>query len=321
MADAKKRTVRVQLYNTENDDYNELWKVVGTKHKFYCRHVSGGGERSTWYYVCDPLGYCELDSPANNIIFTVCDSNGKALFKSSNDDEKGFPTFKETMRAKWEEIRDSIPHFTKPAASSDYQSFREWLVSFKDPAKYKKEIDDMYGYDENWIYCRNELTKVEPVKDSQFEYLGTKYQFCWLHLKHMVCGKEYKDLYCCLDPVTYYDYEPKSPVTFDWLAYDFDPNDKGSVYAESHAARLIADELKSHFGSEEAYTESVDSFRYFCWNKKKMTSIAYSILPIVERKRDLSIAAVNNVLDEIKNGAYDDKIKLERPNRDIRYVG
>ena len=67
-----KKIRKVQLYMTENDCYNELWKVVGTKNRFFCRHVFG--KFKTWYYVCDPLGYCELDHPADDIEFIVTDT-------------------------------------------------------------------------------------------------------------------------------------------------------------------------------------------------------------------------------------------------------
>ena len=57
--------IKVYLYASENDCYVELWKSVDEE-KYYGRYTYN--DAGTWYYVCDPLGYCELDHTVNDDI-------------------------------------------------------------------------------------------------------------------------------------------------------------------------------------------------------------------------------------------------------------
>lgn len=209
---------KVQLYMTENDSYNELWRVVGTKTKFFCRHVFGG--QGIWYYVCDPLGYCELSHPADDIEFTVCDANGKALFKSSNQ-TKPFPTFEATIKEKWEEIKKTISYH-------DYKDWKKWLLSFKDPALYAKEIKEMYGYDENWLYCRTKYTHATDIPGSEFTYLGSSYKLARVFYEHTVCHESFADIACIDDPININDFY-HTPDTHLLLATEFDDSKYGNV--------------------------------------------------------------------------------------------
>lgn len=211
-----KKIRKVQLYMTENDCYNELWKVVGTKNRFFCRHVFG--KFKTWYYVCDPLGYCELDHPADDIEFIICDKNGKALFHSSNE-TGSFPTFQETIKEKWDTVSKRTAHHT-------FEEWKQWLLSFKDTNLYKKEIDEMHGYNENWLYCRMKYVRTEDIPDSQFTYLGSPYKLAKVVYEHTVCHEEFSDIACIDDPFVIDDFY-HTPNTHLLLGNDFDDSKYG----------------------------------------------------------------------------------------------
>ena len=84
------REIKVQLYSGEDDNYVELWKTVEEiegKHRYYGRYTYG--DEGTWYSVCDPLGYCELNAPiADDVMFICCDENGNEVIRYSNADAK-----------------------------------------------------------------------------------------------------------------------------------------------------------------------------------------------------------------------------------------
>ena len=77
------REIKVQLYRGEDDNYVELWKTVEEiegKHRYYGRYTYGN--EGTWYSVCDPLGYCELNAPmADDVMFICCDENGNEVIR------------------------------------------------------------------------------------------------------------------------------------------------------------------------------------------------------------------------------------------------
>ena len=65
--------IQIQIYYHENDNYDELWKVVGTPKgeagKYYVRATEYGGY---WYTVCDPLGYCERNyTVKEDVLFII----------------------------------------------------------------------------------------------------------------------------------------------------------------------------------------------------------------------------------------------------------
>lgn len=232
----KRRKVRVQLYSFENDDYNELWKVVGTKHKFYARHVFG--VYKIWYYVCDPLGYCELNYPADDIDFVVCDQNGKKLFTSNNQMGQ-FPTLKETINKKYSQLTEESLHVD--AAYDDALSeWRHWLLSFKDPNRYAKELEGYNNYDTNWVYCRSSYIKTEPIENGSFDYLGHKYQIAREIYEHDICHQQYAEICCTDDPVNLpdgYDY----PRHYGTLSIEFDRNNYGPVEKHRPENRTVKD--------------------------------------------------------------------------------
>lgn len=81
------REIKVQLYSGEDDNYVELWKTVEEiegKHRYYGRYTYG--DEGTWYSVCDPLGYCELNAPiADDVMFICCDENGNEVIFCHDD--------------------------------------------------------------------------------------------------------------------------------------------------------------------------------------------------------------------------------------------
>ena len=308
MADRKQ--IKVRLYSTENDDYNELWKVVGSKNRFFARHVFG---RPTWYYVCDPLGYCELDSPADDIDFIVCSQKNKPLFTSNNHDrETEFKTFAETARDHFCKINSSLNYFKPSDNGTQITSLNDWLLSFMDPSKYKQEIEDMYGYAENWLYARTDYVGLEPIPNGEFEYLGNKYQICWRISKHVVCGKEFREIVCCDSPAVIDEFF-QIPVVYKCYGAQFDLNDVGTMYSERQARAVLKKALVDHFGDVKyLYRRNLSPWSVFVSEEYRIGAIADYLIPLNERRRDLTKTAVDAVAEKIRNGEYDNDIALDR---------
>lgn len=194
--------IQVQIYYHENDNYDELWKVVGTPKgeagKYYVRATEYGGR---WYTVCDPLGYCERNyTVKEDVLFIICNPDGNPIGASSNVNPK-FPTLKQKARAEWERIKDSVNHIVEDKAKNFWSmcwdgtstlSINQWLESFMDTDLYAEEINEMHGYPENWVMRCEEINKNAI---STFEYLGVGYAIYKVKYKHTICGVEYYEFY------------------------------------------------------------------------------------------------------------------------------
>jgi len=160
----EKKEVRVKIYAMENDDYNELYKVIGEKH-YFARHTYYGGE---WYFVCDPLGYCELDHPVpENYTFVVCGEGGKELFRSTNADEtRIFPSFRQKCKLMAKGYREE---------NSDIvireKGHREWLLNYL-TGEVLEKLKGEFCIEENFVWCWNDVIETVPVKE--FEWLDMK---------------------------------------------------------------------------------------------------------------------------------------------------
>ena len=143
------KEIKVKLKYHENDDYNELWLEINGRgnNRYYARHTYGW--TGTWYFVSDPLGYCELDHPCpDDYIFIVCDQKGNELFRSCNgDDSCNFPCLRAMEIDEWNKfIESSERQITAKHKDSDFlihaitgmtRNGRDrWVLTFKDPEIY-----------------------------------------------------------------------------------------------------------------------------------------------------------------------------------------
>ncbi len=260
-----RKEIRVQLYRGENDDYVELWKVVGEK-KYYGRYTYN--DEGTWYTVCDPLGYCELNTTVSKeITFIICDCNGKELFRHRNGEPNPLPKFDTFVKMQWAKVQANIPHNTEDESKNFWSmcfngetttKLNQWLVSFKDPDIYEKEIRDMHGYDENWYGCwHNKETDYTPIPDSEFEYLGNKYQFIKVHHKHDVCGVEWDTFECCDSPLEMSICGTEThPFVQSYMEMGnwFDDSKYGTMYDSKTARTKVLQSLKALYPKESDWS-------------------------------------------------------------------
>lgn len=281
------KEIKVYLYRGEDDNYNELWKIIDEE-KYYARNTFHNNGK--WYHVCDPLGYCELDYPvANDVVFILCDKDGNEYCRYSNGQENPLPKFEDFVRIQWNKIKAAIPHNTENMEKEFWsmcfngettQKLNQWLVSFMDKDLYPKEIADMYGYEENWYGCwHNKETDYTPIPGSEFEYLGEKYQFVKVHHKHDVCGVEWDTFECCDNPIqmSYCGTETHPFIqSYMELGNWFDNSKYGTMLDKRTARERIVKKLLEVFPKEKKYQglllvkdNGVDSWtsRYCCYSK------------------------------------------------------
>lgn len=244
------KVIYVQIYYHEDDNYNELWKVVGTPKgsagKYYIRATESGGY---WYTVGDPLGYCERDyGVKEDILFIICDPNGNLIGASSNVNPK-FPTLKQTARAEWNRIKDDVNYIAENETKNFLSmcmdgtstlNINQWLETFMDTDLYAKEIKEMHGYPENWVMKCKEISK-DAI--STFEYLGVGYAIYKVKYRHAICGVEYYEFYSGRYPFMgeYENY-------VDFYASWFDAENVGTMYPKKIATQKVIEQLKEIYG-------------------------------------------------------------------------
>lgn len=217
--------IKVRLHVHENDDYNELWKEVGGK-RYFARHTHMG---SVWYYVCDPLGYCELDYPCEpELTFIVCDQEGNGLFEDSNATSFVFPTLEGAAKQKWEEVKDKYP--TTP-------HLRDWLLSYMTPENLAKDpVNTQFCPEENWMWCWYD--RVGHVAVETFIHLGEEY-CVWRVL--------YQHRYCDCHWSAYLAGPKQMDWEYPWFIRHFGDSfmpDYGPMYSRREAIQMIRDALK-----------------------------------------------------------------------------
>ena len=243
--------IQIQIYYHENDNYDELWKVVGTPKgeagKYYVRATDFGGY---WYTVCDPLGYCERNHTVKeDVLFIICNPDGNPIGASSNVNPK-FPTLKQKARAEWKRIKDSVNHIAEDKTKNFWSmcwdgtstlSINQWLESFMDTDLYAEEIKEMHGYPENWVMRCEEISKNAI---STFEYLGVGYAIYKVKYRHTICGVEYYEFYSGRYPFMgeYENY-------IDFYASWFDANNVGTMYPKKIATQKVKEQLKEIYGN------------------------------------------------------------------------
>lgn len=248
--------IKVRLYQSENDSYIELWKVIKPekgKPQFYGRYTYNG--KGTWCYVADPLGYCEMDHDVpDDVVFILCDESGNECCRYSNADENPLPTLEEVIKAEWNKIKASIPHnaenyekdfFTEVKSGETTMGINQWLLSFKDPDLYQKEIAGMNGCDENWLYGTKsgKEIKYEPVPETIFSYLGHEYQFIKVTCKHDVCGVEWIEYKCTDAPYIVEDWNHRVKSYGNDVGNYYNETNIGTMYDIRTARQLVADAL------------------------------------------------------------------------------
>jgi len=174
------KEIKVRLYAHENDSYNELYKVIAgnTKEKYFARHTYNSG---VWYFVSDPLGYCELSHVCpGDYIFVVCDKNGAELFKDSNGEiSNPFPTLERQAVAAWDGIKAKYP-------TTD--GLNDWLQSFL-TAEIKEQLKKEPCIETNWVWSWFTVVNKEVI--AEFGHLGEQYCIYKVTNKHKYCGCEW----------------------------------------------------------------------------------------------------------------------------------
>lgn len=245
-----RQEIPIQIYYHENDDYNELWKVVGTPKgtagTYYVRATDCGGY---WYTVGDPLGYCERDCGVkNDVLFIICNPSGEPVGASSNINPI-FPTLKQTARAEWEKVKDELNHIEEDTTKNFFSmcwdgsstlNINQWLESFMDPDLYPEEIKDMHGYPENWVMRCKEKNK-EVV--STFDYLGKGYAIYKVRFQHEICGVKYFEFYCGSYPHMG-EYENYIAFYASW----YDASNVGTMYPRKIAIQMLKEQLNEIYG-------------------------------------------------------------------------
>ena len=302
------KEIKVKLYRQEDGNYVELWEVINPQEnnsKYYGRYTYH--DVGTWYYVADPLGLCELDHVVeNDIMFILCGENGDEYFRYSNAEENPLPKFKTYMKQKWNEFSKNIKHNIENMNTNFWSevingettlSINQWLLTFKDPELYKKEINDMHGYDENWTSCNySKEIGYESIAETEFEYLGHKYQFVKVTCKHDICGVEWNEFLCTDSPYVMEDIpwiKDKTYIrNYGYLGNWFDASNHGAMLDKRTARKLLENELLKIYPIEKSYRSLLYINGIYCYEK------SYSDVAEALMNKDLHR---KNILDLIKN--------------------
>ena len=308
------KEIKVKLYRGEDDYYVELWKVINHikgEPQYYGRYTFN--DEGTWYYVCDPLGYCELDRPVkDDVMFIICDENDNEYMRYSNADENRLLKFDTVMKNKWREFCENFrrEHEIKFPCNTENQTanfwaeaingettlgINQWLLTFKDPDLYKKEIDEMYGYDENWTSC-NQSREIayETILNTEFEYIGHKFQFTKVTNKHDVCGAVWVEYLCTDAPYEMDDLpwiEDKSYIkNYGYLGNWFDKANVGTMYDKRTARQMVLAKVYDVFGKENQYKGLLYVNGRYCY-KKSYSDVAEALI-----NRDLHRKSVEDLI-------------------------
>lgn len=300
------KEIKVRLYRYEDDNFVELWKVIDSvkgEPRYYGRYMYHN--EGTWYYVCDPLGYCELHhSVKDDVMFILCDEKGNEYLRYSNADDNPLPKLQEYIKMEWDKHKDKILHNVENHEKDFWAEIiygettlgiNQWLLSFKDPDLYKKEIDDMYGYDENWLYCRTEEIKYEPIEGTEFTYLGDKYQFTKVTCRHKICGVEWIE-YRCTDAPYRIDSWTNSIVShYGNLGNWYDSSKIGAMYDKRTARNVIVKALEEIYPKENdrSWLLYVDESSFYKTLRKYSYGEAAEILLGKELHRDKVLEIAN----------------------------
>lgn len=258
-----KKEIKVSLYLPENDSYVELWKNLKPEigePAYFARYTYQDEE--TWYYVSDPLGYCERSHPVSKeILFLCCDKAGREYCRYSNDNPNPLPKFETVVREEWEKVKKKLEVMAEPDHKQEFwlslvgltgDRFKQWLLSFKDPERYGKEIEAMYGYDENWLYSRRKEISSEPIPGTAFTYLGTRYCFSRIACRHKVCGVTWIEYHCTKAKPEWNEMYHHTE-SYGLFGYDYNIAAEGPMYDKGTAVTLVTKALKLSMPSDSGY--------------------------------------------------------------------
>lgn len=329
-----KKEVKVSLCISENDSYVELWKNINPKMgeaEYYGRYTYQ--DQGTWYYVSDALGYCELFFPVSKeIVFLCCTKDGKEYCRYSNADTNPLPKFETVVKAEWEKAKKKLAVLTELNHAQEFwlssvreneDRFKQWLLSFKDPEKYAKEIKTMYGYDDNWLYaCPEEIcsetvtyaapmdfdarcdfpqmklhrkSSCKPIPGTTFTYLGTRYCFSRIAFRHKVCGATWMEYHCTKETPEWNEMYHHTE-SYGVFGYDFNAAAEGPMYSERTAVSLVKDALKLSMPADFGYYVVTEKQGYQTLGRYTVHDLAEHILNRNYRKTnvgDLTVQLVN----------------------------
>lgn len=262
------KELKVKLKSEENDNYVELWSIIGQKKKYIGRYSYPGSEH--WVYVCDPLGYCEIDGPLEeDAVVIVCDKKGNELFRTSNGD--GTAKFNTLERESHEQMakymRENHPPVRVENTEANYYAHwatgqpqgakNKWLLSFQDPDLYPQADD----YPDNWIMRADQCG--DPQILATFTYLGEERNIERIPIHHTICGAEWYEWYSG----GYY------------IGAEFDATKTGTMYTKGQATSILMAAIKEmHPGCPVVF--GTHEFQFF--KETKYQSIKYSVQEAAE---------------------------------------
>lgn len=309
------KEVKVKLYQEENDDFIELWKVINPQKgepKYYGRYTYA--DKGTWYYISDPLGYCEMDHAVKeDVVFILCDEDGKEYIKYSNADKNPLPKFDTVMKKEWKKVCENLS-CTKEEMTKNFWSMcitgettlelNKWLLTFKDPDLYQKEISEMNGFDINWTSSLHyHEIAYESVPDTEFEYLGHKYQFTKVTNKHDVCGVEWVEYLCTDSPYVMYDtYRIKNKAfvrNYGYLGSWFDKTNVGTMMDIRTAKEVVTNALLEIYPKEKEFGKLLYVNGNYCYEKSYI-DVAESLIG-EELHRDKIMELITNIRERTES--------------------
>lgn len=295
----------VKLYQHEDDSYNELWKTKDNK--YFVRNTFYGGE---WYYVCDPLGYCELDHACpSDIIFHVCDPKYNELFISRNDGCE-FPCLRVLLKQEWDKVRPFLEVKEEDASANFYvhaltggnpSGLANWLLTFKDPDLYGDKAKD---YDENWTMFQ--IEEVEREALSKFHFVGIECTIEKIKMRHTICNVEWYEYY----------------TAGTYMGAEFNQDSVGDMYSKGDATQMVVDSLYRIYPDAGRHLSVINFFA----DTKNPYETKYTITQAAELllNRNLHRTHVEGAIEnEAKNHTFytDDEVRRLFPNcvRDYNY--
>jgi hypothetical protein len=233
------KEININLYRYRNDSYVELFKLIGgnTKTKYIARRTYSGGDNGEWYFVADPLGYCELDhSCPSDYVFVVCDHNGNELFRDSNGEVSNpFPTLERKAELEWYEIMKKYP--------CKEEGLNHWLLSHLTKVISETKLKDEPCHESNWLHWYD---KISRKVIHRFTHLGENYCIYEVLKKHRYCDCEWVDYYSgyeLMDEYTGY---------IKWYGARFDESNTGPNYSRSLAIQYVINAMKKIYQKEQS---------------------------------------------------------------------
>ena len=300
------KEIKIVIYRHENDSYVELYKVIGgdTTVKYFARATYGGGENGEWYFVADPLGYCELDHGCpDDYVFILCDNDGKELFRDSNGAVKNpFPTLERKAELSWGEISNEYP--------CKREGLNNWLLSYLTKELSATTLKDEPCHDANWSYWFDEISRKVLHR---FTHLGENYCIYSVSRKHRYCDCEWVEYYSGYEVMDEYTSYIK------WHGSFFDESKTGPNYSENVAVDIVINALKAIYKSSYklSYVNRADWGDY----EQKMD---YRQAAKLLLKGNYCRTFVHEVADKEKSNRtfYDDSEKMRQdfPNIKMNYA-